>query len=143
MNSIPPDTKVDSESPSLCEGAGDMPLVPTAIWVGSYLLALLLQKYLVLPNALKIAVALIPVIPFVFFVRRFIAHLRKLDELHRRVHFEALAFAFPLAILLLMTLGLLERTHVLNPDDWSYRQVWFYLPFFYLVGLTISWRRYR
>ncbi len=65
-----------------------MPLVPTAVWVGSYLLALLLQKYLVHPDALKIAVALIPVIPFVFFVRRFVAHLRPLDELHRRVHFE-------------------------------------------------------
>jgi len=143
MSSLPPNTKEDFESPSLCEGAGDMPLVPTAVWVGSYLAALLLQKYLVLPDALKIAVALIPVIPFVFFVRSFIAHLRKLDELHRRVHFEALAFAFPLAILLLMTLGLLERTDVLSPEDWSHRHVWFYLPFFYLVGLTISWRRYR
>lgn len=143
MNLLPPDTKEESESSSLCEGAGDIPLVATAVWVGSYLVALLLQKYLVLPNALKIMVALIPVIPFVFFVRRYVAHLRKLDELHRRVHFEALAFAFPLAILLLMTLGLLERTHVLTPANWSYRQVWFYLPFFYLVGLTISWRRYR
>ncbi len=144
MNSLSPDTKGDSESSSLCDaGTGDMPLLPTAVWVGSYLVALLLQKYLVVSDWLRIAVALIPVVPFVFFVRRFIGHLRKLDELHRRVHFEALAFAFPLAILLLMTLGLLERAHVLNPDDWSYRQVWFYLPFFYFVGLAISWRRYR
>jgi hypothetical protein len=74
-------------------------------------------EYLVLSPALQVTVALIPVIPFVFFVRRFILHLRNLDELHRRVHFEALAIAFPMAILLLMTLGLLERSHVLSPSS--------------------------
>lgn len=84
-----------------------------------------------------------PAIPFVFFVRRFIAHLRRLDELQRRVHFEALAFAFPMTILLLMTLGLLERAQILAPQEWSYGQVWFYLPLFYLIGLAVSWRRYK
>src|SRR4051812_39465491 len=121
----------------------EMPVVPTALWVGSYLIALALQKYLVLPTALQIAVALIPVAPFVFFVQRFIAHLRNLDELHRRVHFEALAFAFPVAMLLLMTLGLLERGHLLSAENWSYRHLWYYLPLFYLIGIAISWRRYR
>jgi hypothetical protein len=42
-----------------------------------------------------------------------------------------------------MTLGLLERSHLLGPEQWSFRQVWFYLPLFYLIGLGISWRRYR
>jgi hypothetical protein len=134
--------KENSDSSSLC-GKNEMPLVPTAIWVGSYLIALLLQKYLVLSAPMQIAVALIPVLPFVFFVQRFIAHLRNLDELHRRVHFEALAFAFPMAMLLLMTLGLLERSHLLSAENWSYRHVWYYLPFFYLIGIAISWRRYR
>jgi len=124
-------------------GLSDVPLMATAIWIVSYLLALALQKYIAMPNALQIAVALLPVVPFVFFVQRFIAHLRRLDELHRRVHFEALAFAFPLAILLLMTLGLIERVHPLPPKDWSYRHVWYYLPLFYFVGLAVAWRRYR
>ena len=127
---------------SLCEKA-EMPVIPIAIWVGSYLVALALQKYLVLPPALQIAVALIPVAPFVFFVQRFIAHLRNLDELHRRVHFEALAFAFPVAMLMLMTLALLERSQLLSAHDWSYRHVWYYLPFFYFIGMVVSWRRYR
>ncbi len=121
----------------------EIPLLPTALWMGSYLGAMLLLKYVALSAPLKVGLALIPVIPFVFFVRRFIAHLRNLDELHRRVHFEALAYAFPLAVLLLMTLGLLERAEVLAPEKWSYGQVWFYLPLFYLVGLAITWRRYR
>jgi hypothetical protein len=136
--------KQDSDPSSLCEkGMGDIPLVPTALWIGSYLVALLLQKYLVLPAPLQIAVALIPVAPFVFFVQRFIVHLRNLDELQRRVHFEALAFAFPMAMLLLMTLGLLDRSALLSAENWSYRRIWYYLPVFYLVGIAISWRRYR
>ena len=144
MNRVSPRTKDDRTPPNPPdERVGEIPLLPTAVWIGSYLLAAALQKYLNLPGALKVSVALIPVLPFVFFVRRFLAHLRKLDELHRRIHFEALAFAFPLTILLLMTLGLLERTRLLNPQNWSYGQVWFCLPLFYLIGMAFSWRRYR
>jgi len=136
--------KEDSDTPSLCQtGSREIPLLPTALWIGSYLVAMLLQKYLPLSPAIRAAVALIPIVPFVFFVRRFVARLRDLDELQRRVHFEALAIAFPLAILLLMTLGLLERAEALSPKHWSYGKVWLYLPLFYLVGLAISWRRYR
>lgn len=131
-----------NDSDSLCEKV-EMPVLPTALWVGSYLVALALQRYVVLTPAMQVAVALIPVAPFAFFVHRFIAHLRDLDELHRRVHFEALAFAFPVVMLFLMTLGLLERSHLLSADNWSYRHVWYYLPFFYLIGMAISWRRYR
>ena len=131
-------------SSSFCDTPSrEIPLLPTALWIGSYLGALLLLKYAGLSLPLRITVALIPVIPFVFFVRRFISHLRNLDELQRRVHFEALAIAFPLAILLLMSLALLARAQVIAPEKWSYEQVWFYLPLFYLVGLAISWRRYK
>ena len=134
----------NSDVSSFCDTRSrEIPLFATALWIGSYLAALLAQKYLVLTPALHVVIALLPVAPFAFFVHRFIAHLRSLDELHRRVHFEALAFAFPLAILLLMTLGLLERTHLLLPKDWTYRHVWYYLPFFYFIGLAVAWRRYR
>jgi hypothetical protein len=136
--------KQNSDPSSLCEkGPGEIPLLPAALWMGSYLIALLLQKYVALSPGMQVAVALIPVAPFAFFVFRFIAHLRNLDELQRRVHFEALAFAFPLAMLLLMTLGLMERGHLLSAKHWSYGDVWFYLPLFYLIGIAISWRRYR
>src|SRR4051794_21810077 len=135
----------NSDVPSLCHTRSrEIPLLPTALWIGGYLSALLLLKYTGLSALpLRIAVALLPVIPFVFFVRRFITHLRNLDELHRRVHFEALAAAFPVVMLLLMTLGLLERGHLLFGENWSYRHVWYYLPLFYLIGIAISWRRYR
>ena len=144
MNQSSLNMNENSDASSLCEAQSrEIPLLPTALWIGSYLVAFALLKYLALSPPLKVAVALMPVIPFGFFVRRFFLHLRNLDELHRRVHFEALAIAFPLAILLLMTLGLLDRADVLAPEKWSYREVWFYLPLFYLIGLAISWRRYR
>ncbi|CAA9250274.1 MAG: hypothetical protein AVDCRST_MAG42-2192 [uncultured Chthoniobacterales bacterium] len=140
----PPIMSNNPEVSSFCDAQSrEIPILPTALWIGSYLGAMLLLKYAALPASLKIAVAIVPVIPFVFFIRRFLVHLRNLDELQRRVHFEALAYAFPITILLLMTLGLLERANIIAAEKWSYEEVWLYLPLFYLVGLAISWRRYR
>lgn len=95
------------------------------------------------PTWLRVAAALFPVIPTAFALWAIAAALRESDELQRRVHLEALAIAYPLAILLLMTLGLLELAVGLKPEDWSYRHVWIYLPIFYFLGLFIAWRRYK
>ncbi|HWP38572.1 MAG TPA: hypothetical protein VNL18_13565 [Gemmatimonadales bacterium] len=91
----------------------------------------------------RLVAALLPVAPAGLMLWKMINGVRRLDELHRRVHLEALVVAFPLAILLLMTLGLLELAIDLPTEDWSYRHVWVYLPFFYFVGLAIAWRRYK
>ena len=56
---------------------------------------------------------------------------------------EALAFAFPLSIFLLMFLGLLQLAVELSPENWSYRHVWVFLPIFYFAGLALAWRRYK
>lgn len=66
-----------------------------------------------------------------------------MDELERRIQLEALAFAYPLALLLLMTLGLLEFVVELNPNDWSYRHVWQFTVVFYLFGVVMAKRRYQ
>jgi hypothetical protein len=95
------------------------------------------------PTWLRVAAALMPVIPTAFALRAIAVGMREADELQRRVHLEALSIAYPLAILLLMTLGLLELAVGLKPEDWSYRHVWIYLPMFYFLGLFIAWRRYR
>lgn len=67
---------------------------------------------------------------------------READELEQRIQLEALSVAFLLAVLLLMTLGLMELAVTLNRNDWSYRHVWAMLPLFYLIGLTRARRRY-
>jgi hypothetical protein len=51
--------------------------------------------------------------------------------------------AFPLTMLLLMILALLQRAVILRFEDWSYAHVWYYLPIFYLGGLVLARRRYQ
>ncbi len=67
----------------------------------------------------------------------------QMDELERRIELEALAFAFPIAVVLLMTLGLLDVAIPLNPDDWSLRHVWAMMPVLYYIGLWRAKRRYQ
>ena len=121
----------------------DPGLPVTALWVVIFILARLLLTQAALDPGLRVAVALLPVPATALFLWFVVARIRRLDELQRRVHLEALAIAFPLAILLLWTLGLLQLAIELPAEDWSYRHIWVYLPLFYFVGLAIAWRRYR
>lgn len=118
--------------------------LPVAVlWVLSYIAARLALNELQLDAWLRVTVALIPVVPTVLFLWLVVVSIRSLDELQRRVHLEALAIAFPLTILLLWTLGLLQLAIDLSLDNWSFRHVWACLPLFYFVGLAFAWARYR
>jgi hypothetical protein len=119
--------------------------VIVALWGATFLIArAALDKDLKLePAWLRVLIALMPVVPTALFLWLIVSSLGGMDELHRRVHLEALAIAYPLAILMLVTLGFLQLAVDLSPEDWSYRHVWAYLPVFYLLGLTVAWRRYR
>lgn len=116
----------------------------TALWIVTFLGArAVLDESVQLPPWVKVAAALIPIVPTALVLWFVVSALRGLDELHRRVHLEALAVAYPLAILLLVTLGFLQLAIDLPAEDWSYRHIWVFLPCFYFVGLFIAWRRYR
>ncbi|HET8629938.1 MAG TPA: hypothetical protein VFL91_21165 [Thermomicrobiales bacterium] len=61
------------------------------------------------PNAAwRFPVALLPVIPLCFALVAFLRFFRRMDELQRKIHFEALAFAFPVTIFLTVGYGFLE-----------------------------------
>lgn len=92
---------------------------------------------------LKVAAALIPVPIFALFLVLFIRLIRTMDELERRIQLEALAIAYPLAVLLLMTLGLLQRAVELPFEDWSYGHVWWYVVVFYFLSIPWVARRYQ
>lgn len=113
------------------------------VWGATYFAARMVLESVELSETMQLVVALAPLIPFLAFLIGVLFSMRGMDELHRKVQMEALAVAYPLAIVLLMVLGLLELVIELNPDDWSYRHVWFFLPLFYFFGLAIAWRRYR
>jgi hypothetical protein len=115
----------------------------TVLFAASYAGAMAVLKSFELPPAGRIAVALSPLPFFAAFLASEIRLLRRVDELERRIQLEALAVAFPAALLLMMGLALLERAVALSPADWSYRHTWFFLPLFYFLGLGIARRRYR
>lgn len=96
-----------------------------------------------LSTGLKVAAALIPVPVFALFLVLFIRLIRTMDELERRIQLEALAIAYPLAVLLLMTLGLLQRAVELPFEDWSYGHVWWYVVIFYVLSIPWVARRYQ
>ena len=112
-------------------------------FVLAYFGARVLLGSIVTGTWLSIAVALLPILPFIIFLLALIRGIRQMDELERRIQLEAFAVAFPLALLLLLTLGLLELAVKLKPEDWSYRHLWPFLFIFYLIGLVIAKRRYQ
>src|SRR5262245_38508810 len=108
------------------------------LWLLAYFFARVLLKGGGMETWQRVAVALMPIPPFAACLAVFIRNIRSLDELERRIHLEALAIAFPLTMLLLMTLGLLQRAIELPFEDWSYLHVWYYLPLFYFGGLAYA-----
>lgn len=103
---------------------------------------LLLEALPDLANGLRITLALAPTPVFAAFLWHFIRGLRRADELERRIQLEALAVAFPLGVLLLTTLALMQRAVTLNLEDWSYAHVWPFFVIFYLLGMAIARKRY-
>jgi len=113
------------------------------LFAGLYLAALGAAEVTAIPRAVQLIVTLLPVPAFGFFLVEWIRGIRRLDELERKIQLEALAIAFPLSLMLVMALGLLQRVMQLNPHDWSYRHIWPFLIAFYFLGLAVARRRYR
>ncbi|MSS72575.1 MAG: hypothetical protein EXS64_13935 [Candidatus Latescibacteria bacterium] len=120
-----------------------LPWIVFAVWFLAYFGARGLLEHGPAEAWQRVGVALLPVPFFAVFLVTFIRRIGSMDELQRRIQLEALAVAFPLALLLLMTLGLLQRAIHLPFEDWSYAHVWPYLPIFYFIGLAVASRRYR
>jgi hypothetical protein len=111
-------------------------------WFLSYAAARTAMEIAAAP-ALRVFFALLPIPFFIALIVTVFRRLDRGDELFRRIHLEALAFAFPVVITLLMVLGLLELAVGLNREDWSYRHVWPIAVFAYYGGWALSVRKYR
>jgi hypothetical protein len=96
-----------------------------------------------LPVAWRLTAALVPVPFFAWLLYELVRAARELDEMQRRIHLEAVAIAYPVVVMLLMALGLVELVVPLNRDDWSYRHVWQMQGIIYLLGLFLAKRRYE
>ena len=112
------------------------------VWLLLYFAARLLLDNVQFSTGVRIGIALAPIPVFAAFLWQVIQGVRSADEFERRIHLEALAMAYPLAMLLYMTLALMQRAVELPFEDWSYAHTWIYLPLFYLGGLTLARKRY-
>lgn len=94
-------------------------------------------------DGLRVAIALAPTPFFVWFLWTYINGVGQMDELERRIELEALAFAFPAAIVFISMLGLLDVAITLDPRQFSLRNVWLLMPLLYYAGLYRAKRRYQ
>lgn len=118
------------------------PLLWVAAWFTAWVGARMVLENPAVPTWARVAAALAPTPLAGVALFTIVRGARELDELEKRIQLEALAIAFVLAMLLIMTLGLMELAITLNRDDWSYRHVWPMLLLLYITGLIFARRRY-
>jgi hypothetical protein len=114
------------------------PLIAAMAAAGGAWLSSWVVRHLTLPVPARLAVALLPAPLFVWFILAELAALRRLDEFHRRVLLDALAIAFPAAILVGVTIDALQKGGFVT--DWSVGDVW---PFMALLWVPALWLAYR
>ncbi len=112
-------------------------------WLLIWFAARMLLEQSGLSSNVRIAVALAPVPLFAWFVYAFVRFVAQADELQRRIQMEALAIAYPSAIVLFMTLGLLDIAIGLPYENFGLKHLWTFMPMVYFVGLAIATRRYK
>ena len=137
-----------TENTAVPHGAGCAPeharTIPPLVAFGAiYVGAIAALRFLPLARAAQIAVALLPVPFFAYYILRWVAALRRIDELQRLITLEALGIAYPLALLLVMSLGLLQLVGVRGIEGIDYLRLWPVLFWLYFVGLFIARKRYR
>jgi len=118
-------------------------LVRGLLWISIYALSRGLLELAIVEQWLRVVIALLPVPFFAWWLWTWMKGVSEMDELERRIELEALAVAFPLAVIFLMTLGLLDVAIALNPGDFSPRHLWAMMPLLYYVGLYRAKRRYQ
>lgn len=116
-------------------------LIP-ALFVASYFAARMGIEALPQGSLAALAVALLPVPIFAWMIHALVRGLRSLDELERRIQLEALALAFPVALVIVFTAGLLDLAGFHGEGNWDLPRLlpWVLLP--YWIGVALARRRY-
>ncbi|HWI17184.1 MAG TPA: hypothetical protein VNT81_05530 [Vicinamibacterales bacterium] len=118
-------------------------LVRGLLWLSIFMIARGLLEMNIASPPMRAAIALLPTPFFAWYLWTWMKGVSEMDELQRRIELEALALAFPLAVVLLMTLGLLDVAIGLSEEDFSIRHVWAMMPVLYYFSLWRAKRRYE
>jgi hypothetical protein len=134
---------VEIQNASVAASSGRRLFMAATTAILTYFAARVVLEMHDLPVAWRLAAALVPVPLFAWLLLELVRGARSLDEMQRRIQLEAVAIAYPLVVMLLMTLGLIELVVPLNRNDWSYRHVWQMQALLYFIGLLVAKRRYE
>jgi hypothetical protein len=99
-----------------------------------------LLRHVTLPSPVRLLVAALPAPVFLWFIVTELRWVRSLDEFHRRVILEALAIAFPVAILLAVTVDALQKGGFVA--GWTVGEVWPFMALLFVPALFYTQRRY-
>ncbi|WAH55851.1 hypothetical protein LZ023_22775 [Pseudomonas silvicola] len=88
----------------------------------------------------RTALTLSPVIPAAFICWAVVRQLRRLDEMHLRIQFEALGFAFAASALLTFSYGFMEN---IGAPHIPWLWVWPVMGLMWIIGLRLARRRYQ
>jgi hypothetical protein len=89
-----------------------------------------------------LAVALLPVPALAWLIHWIVRGIRTLDELERRIQLEALALAFPAALVIVFTAGLLDLAGFHGEGNWDLPRLLPLLLLPYWLGMFLARRRY-
>jgi hypothetical protein len=117
-------------------------LVRGLLWGSIYLLSRGLLEMSIGPAWVRVAIAMLPLPFFVWYLWTWFKGAAAMDELQRRIELEALGFAFPAAVVFLMTVGLIDIAVSLPEEDFSLHHIWLMMPMLYYIGLWRAKRRY-
>ena len=113
------------------------------LFLGTFAVARGLLKQTDLSQTVRVILALLPIGPFAWMLWKFISGITSLDELQKKIQLEALAIAYPVMMVFLMTLGLLDIAIGLSYENFGLKHLWYYMPIFYFLGVFIATRRYQ
>ncbi|PMZ89411.1 MULTISPECIES: hypothetical protein [unclassified Pseudomonas] len=101
---------------------------------------ILLKDQQEMAMTLKVIITLLPVIPAGLMCWAVVRNMRTLDEMHLRIQYEALGFAFAASALLTFTYGFLENVGLPHV---SWVCVWPVMGLMWMIGLRLAKRRYQ
>ena len=113
--------------------------VAMVCYVVLLLLSVFLLKEMDPASLFRVPVALLPMIPAIGICWVVIRQLRSMDELQRKIQFEALSWAFGLTAVTTFSYGFLET---IGFPKLSYFLIWPVMAAFWIVALSASKKRY-
>ncbi len=145
MNSSVPSVSPDASNSSC--GLGRRAWLPPTLWgVGAGLTAgaaTMVFAMTRLPLAVRLLVAVLPLIPSLGYIGCIVSMLRRVDELQRRIQLEAIGFAFAATVIVVMLVDLLQQARITPSIHWGWSGLWAAMAVLWGLGNVIASRRYR